>query len=120
MKRRAETGERRPLRHRLEVVHRFRGFNLDGAQEPAAAIGRVEHEIRVPGQRPGGHRRRLLVARIDGHVEVSLVFRLKQANDPIVLKLLANRPHEDRAQQVLPDVFKPGEYSTRFHGNLDD
>jgi hypothetical protein len=54
------------------------------------------------------------MAGVDRDLEFSLVFRLKQANDPVVLELLADRPHEDGAQRVLPGVCKPGEYSTRF------
>ena len=54
------------------------------------------------------------MARIDGDFEFSLIFRVEQANHPIVLELLANGPHEDGAQLILPDVCKPGEYSTRF------
>ena len=54
------------------------------------------------------------MAGVDGDLEFSLVFRLKQANDPVVLELLADGPHEDGAQRVLPSVCKPGEYSTRF------
>ena len=37
----------------------------------------------------------------DGAFELSLVFRLKQANHPIVLELLADGPHEDWAQDHL-------------------
>jgi hypothetical protein len=80
----------------------------------------LEDEVRVPRRRPDGDRCRLLVAGIDGDFEFSLVFRLKQANYAIVLDLLANGPHEDGTQQVLPEVCKPGEYSTRFPARLDD
>jgi hypothetical protein len=37
-------------------------------------------------------------ARIDADFKLSLVFRLQQANDLIVLELLADGPHEDWAQ----------------------
>ena len=65
----------------------------------AAAL--LKDEVRVPGQRTRPDGRRLLVADVDGDVELSLVLRLEQANDPIVLELLADRPHEDGAQYNL-------------------
>ena len=108
MKRGTEAGERPPLRHRLEVVHRFRGFNLHSAQELAAAVCRLEHEVRVPRQGPDGDGHRLQVAGIAPNLELSLVFRVEQADDPIVLKLLADGSHENRAQLVLQDVCKTG------------
>jgi hypothetical protein len=65
------------------------------------AIARLQNQIGVRGRstRPDGDR--LLVAEIDPDVEFSLVLRLQKANDPIVLELLADGPHEDRAQQNL-------------------
>ena len=39
MKWRARTSEMRPLRHRLEVVDRFSGFDLDGHHELVTALG---------------------------------------------------------------------------------
>jgi len=46
------------------------------------------------------------VAGIGPDLELSLIFRLKQTNNPIVLELLADGPHEDRAQLVLQNVCK--------------
>jgi len=122
MERGAQLRKRRPLRHRLEVVHRLGGLDFDSAEELAPAVGRLQDKIRVPRQlrRPHQHRDRLIVARIDGDLEFSLVFRLKQANDAVVLELLPNGPHEDGAQRVLSGVCKPGEYSTRFPACLDE
>ena len=93
---------------------RYRGFDFDGAEELASAVGGLQHEVRVPRRRPHEHGDRLLVAGIDRNLEFSLVFRLQQTNHPVMLELLANGPHEDRAQRVLSGVCKPGEYSTRF------
>jgi len=105
MKRDAQRGERLPLRHRLEVVHRLRTLHLDDAGELAVLVGRLQHQVGVPRRLGAANRGRLLGARIDGDLELSLVFRLQQANDPIVLELLADGPHEDWAQ-----VHLRGEY----------
>src|SRR5207253_4082731 len=64
----------------------------------------------------------------DCDVEFSLIFRLKQANDAVVLELLPDRPHEDWAHTTsdacahldVPDhrpASKGAEYSTSL---LDD
>jgi hypothetical protein len=119
VKGRPQSGERRPLRHRLEVVDRFRGLYLDGAQELSPAIRRLEDQVWIPRRCSHNYRDGLLLTGVDGNFELSLVFRLKQANHPIVLQLLANGPHEDGAQRVLPGVCKPGEYSTRCGARLD-
>ena len=39
----------------------------------------------------------LLGARVDGRLELSLIFPLEKTNDAVVLELLADRPHEDWA-----------------------
>jgi hypothetical protein len=106
VKRRAESRERRPLRHRLEIVHRFSRFNLDNAEQLAPTLRRLQHEVGVPRRRTRSHRRCLRIARVDGDVELSLIFRLQQANDPIVLELLADGPHEDGAQRNLRNEGK--------------
>ena len=91
--------EGHPLRHRLEVVDRLGGLHLDDAHDLAAAL--LQDEVRIPGRRSRPDGGRLFVADVDGDVELSLVLRLQQANDPIVLELLADRPHEDGAQYNL-------------------
>src|SRR6476620_6338260 len=48
-------------------------------------------------RRRTSYRRDLFVARIDGNVEFSFVFRLQQANDAVVLELLPDWPDEDWA-----------------------
>jgi hypothetical protein len=102
MKRGLDARERRPLRHRLEVVDGFDCFHLDNAEQLTVSFRGVKDEVRVPRRRTDRHRRSLLVTRIDRDVELSLVFRLKQTNDPIVLELLADRPHEYWAQTTPP------------------
>src|SRR5262249_48334521 len=90
---------RHPLRHRLEVVDRLGRLDLDDADQLPPAL--LQDQIGIPGRRAAAHRRRLLVAGVDCDVELSLVLRLEQANDPIVLELLAHGPHEDWAQYNL-------------------
>jgi len=102
-----QTGECLPLRHRLEVIDRLGGLDLDHAHKLAGTLRGQQYQVRVPRRlgRPNG--RRLLVPRINGDFELSLVLRLEQADNPIVLELLAHGPHEDRAQQNLRRVDIP-------------
>src|SRR5688572_29796752 len=111
MKRDAEARECRPLRHRLELVHRFRRLDLDNSQKATTLFGRLQDEVRKPWRRTA-HRRGLLVAGVDGDFELSLVFRLKEANDAVVLELLADGPHEDRAQHNLRREYIGGRSPT--------
>ena len=114
MKQRAQFAECPPLRHRFEVIDRFGGFHLDNAQELPSSILRLQDEIGIPWRLTCLDRCRLLIARIDGNLEFSSIFRLKQANKPIMLKLLPNRAQENGAQQDLRSRRKPGEYSMRI------
>ena len=114
MKWRAQFAECPPLRHRFEVIDRFGSFYLDNAQQLASPIRGLQDEIGIPGRLPYLDRCRLLIARIDGNLEFSSIFHLKQANEPIVLELLPNRAQEDGTQQDLRSRRKPGEYSMRI------
>jgi len=107
MKLNIQTGECLPLRHRLEVIDGLGGLDLDHAHELAGTLRRQQHQVRVPRRLGRANGRRLLVPRIDGDFELSLVLRLEQADNPIVLELLAHGPHEDRAQQNLRRVDIP-------------
>jgi hypothetical protein len=98
MERRPKTRERCPLRHRLEVIDRLGRLDLDDAQQFPPALVRLQNQIRIPEGRSGTDPRRLFGSRIDGDVELSLILRLQQSDDPIVLELLADGPHEDGAQ----------------------
>jgi hypothetical protein len=80
------------------MIDGLRRLDFDNAKQFPAALGRLQHEVRKPRRRAIPHGHRLLVAGVDGHLELSLVLRLEQANDPIVLELLADGPHEDWAQ----------------------
>ena len=108
------------------MIDRLDRLDLDDAKQLAAALA-LQHEIGVPRRR-SPYWRRLLVARVDRDFEFSLIFRLKQANDAVVLELLSDRPHEDWAhttsdacaQLDVPEespASKGAEYSTR---SLDD
>ena len=105
MKRRPQTGERRPLRHRLQVVHRLGRLYLDDAQQPSATLV-LKDEIGIPRRR-STHRRALLIAGVDGDVELSLIFRLQQADDAVVLELLPDWPDEDWAHTTSVPMDVP-------------
>ena len=64
-------------------------------------IDRLEGAGFVRRESDPGDRRRLLVSGIDRYFEFSLIFRLQQANDPVVLELFAHRPDKDGTQQAL-------------------
>ena len=98
MKDAPQAAERPPFRHRFERVHRLAGLDLDRAVQPTAALQAVEHEIGVHGVVADADRRILFRPRIDDDLVVlALVARLQDSNDTIVLELLADRAHEDRA-----------------------
>ena len=92
MERHAGFGEVHPLRHRLEVVDRFAALDLD---EPGQFLAAGQHEIGKQGQGANLDRSDLLIADIDGHVELPLVFRLEVPNQAIVFELFANGPDKD-------------------------
>jgi len=93
-----QLSKRDPLRHRLEVVHRLGGLYLDDADELLRSLVGVQNKVRKPRRRRRPDGSRLLASRIDGNVELPLVFGLEKANYPVVLELLAHGTHEDRAQ----------------------
>jgi len=89
-----------PLGHRLEVVDGFRGLHLHHAGQPATTLGRMEDQVGIPRRRTGPNGSDLLLPGIDRDVVLPLVLRLQQANHPIMLELLAHRPHEDGAHKT--------------------
>jgi len=99
MKRRAQTGERHPLRHGLEMIDRLGRLDLNHTKQlPTAFV--LKDEVGEPWGRSRGwstDRRVLFVARIDRDFELSLIFRLQQANDAVVLELLPDWPDENWA-----------------------
>ena len=104
MKRRAQFCEMRPLRQRLEMVDRLPRLDLDDALQPVAALLRGQHEVRKHRRGTGADGRVLLVAGVHARFVLAPPFGLQQANNAVVLELLADRPHEDRAHQRLQRV----------------
>ena len=74
-----------------------RGLDFDGALKPPATFLAEQHQVGIHRDVADGDRRVLLRSRIDGDLEFPLVARLQDSNDTIVLELLADRAHEDRA-----------------------
>ena len=100
-----QLAERPPLRHRFEVVDRLNRFDLDDAKQLLAAVA-LQHEVGKPRVRPadaGG----LLVPRIDRDFEFPFIFRLKQADDAVVLELLPDWPDEDWAHTTSVPIDVP-------------
>ena len=99
MERHPQAREGCPLGHRLEMIDRLGSLYLHHANQPPAPLRGVKHEVRILGglTRAGGDEP--LLSRIDPHVELSLVLCLQQANDPVVLKLLAHGPDENGAHR---------------------
>ncbi len=89
--------EMRPLRHRLEVIDRFGGFNLYRSHQLVTAVCRGEHKIRKNLHLTDFHWHRLLFADVRDHVVTTLESYLQESNDAVVLQLLANRANEYRA-----------------------
>jgi CheY-like chemotaxis protein len=100
------------------VVDRLGGFYLNDSQQlPSALV--LQDQIGKPRRR-STNRGGLLTAGVDGDVELSLIFRLKQADDAVVLELLPDWPDEDWAHttsvpiETAPDAdpaSKVAEYS---------
>jgi len=101
----SQSGERRPLRHRLEVVDRLGGFYLNDTEQPPSTFA-LQDEIGKPRRR-SADRRGLFIAGVDGDVELSLIFRLKQADDAVVLELLPDWPDEDWAHTTSVPIDVP-------------
>src|SRR5688572_30848812 len=87
------------------MVDGFSRLYLDHAKKLAPLVRGLKHQIGVPRLRPWTDRHGLLVPWIDRDFEFFLIFRLQQPNNPIVLELLADRPHEDWAQEMLRGVY---------------
>jgi CheY-like chemotaxis protein len=80
-------------------------FHLDDAEQlPSPFV--LKHEVRIPGGR-SPYSRGLLITRIDCDVKLSLIFRLKQANDAVVLQLLPDWPDEDWAHTTSVPIDVP-------------
>src|SRR5262245_21811284 len=87
----------RPLGQGFQMIDRLPGFNLDNGLEPPAALEGIQNHVGVHRSGGGGHRDILLGAGVDGCVVLSPVFGLQQADDAVVLELLADWSHQDGA-----------------------
>ncbi len=94
---RTQPAEGAPLGHRLEGVDGFGCFDLDCGLEFSPALLAVEQKIGIHGDLADANRCVLLRPWVDGHLELALVASLQDSNNTIVLELLADRAHEDRA-----------------------
>ena len=99
--RRAQLGVVRPLRHRLEVVHRLAGFDLDNADDLPALVGRKQDGVRIFLARRA-QRNVLFGARVDAYLDLPPAeVPLELANHAVVLELFTYGPHQDRTQRGL-------------------
>jgi len=87
------------------VIDRFGGFYLNDTKQFPPALA-VEDEVGKPRRRPTNGRR-LFIAGVDGDVELSLILRLKQADDAVVLELLPDWPDEDWAHTTSVPIDVP-------------
>jgi CheY-like chemotaxis protein len=88
-----------PLGERFEMIDRLAGLDLDDSLELAAAALREEQKIREYHQPAGSHPGSLFRPQICIRVIPSSRLRLKQANNPIVLELFADRAYQDRTHR---------------------
>ena len=103
MKRGARSRVMRPLRERFEMVDRFARFDLDNDLQLVAALGRHQKQIRIQRRRSAPDGGVLLVPGVYGRLVPAAKLRLKQADDAVMLELLSDRPHENRAQRAPPN-----------------
>jgi CheY-like chemotaxis protein len=106
MKGDAQSGVVRPLGERLQVIHRLAGLDLDDGLQPMTPFGRLQDEIRVQGGGTAPDRDVQFSSGVDPDLETAAIFGLQEADDTIVLELLADRPHQNRAQEVPPTCCK--------------
>lgn len=99
---RARPTEVGPLGHGFEMIDGFGGLDLDRTHQLVAAIGRREDQVRknLNLADPYGHG--LIFADVHDDIVTALEFGLEQANDAIVLQLLANRANQYRTHVTSP------------------
>jgi hypothetical protein len=107
MERGSQFCQTRPLRHRFKVVHRFRRLDLNHPLEPAPPVRGQEHDVGIirRGAAPDGCI--LLLTRVDANLVAATETVLEQADNAIVLELLANRPHKDWTHTASQGVVNP-------------
>jgi hypothetical protein len=101
VKRRSRPAEVRPLSHRLQLVHRFRGLHFKRAHEFVSAFGGREDQVREYLHLPYPDRHRLILPDIRHDIVAPLEAHLKQANHSVMLQLLANGTDQYRAHTGL-------------------
>jgi hypothetical protein len=84
------------------MIHRLARFDFDHGLEFPATIGGQKHEIRKQMGRTGANRHVLLGARVHTGVVLTTEFGMEQADQAVVLQLLANWPNQNRAQRAPP------------------
>jgi len=99
------TSQSAPLRQRLEVIDRFPGLHFDHRLEAMPAIGRHQHEVGIERRGADANRRVLLVPGVHAGFVFPPKFRVEQPDQPVVLQLLADRPHQNRAQRAPPNSW---------------
>src|SRR5262245_63108000 len=93
----------RPLGKGLEVIDRFAGFHFDDALHLPAAIGRLEHDIRIQRRGRVAYRRALLSSGVDAHFVLATKLRLQLPDDAVMLQLLPDWPDRDWAHRIPPN-----------------
>jgi CheY-like chemotaxis protein len=88
------------------VVYRLTSLDLNHGLQPMPALGRLQDEVGIHSRRPAPHRDILFSPRIDSRLETAPVLSLQQSDYTIVFKLLADRPHQNRAHQTPPSDWK--------------
>jgi len=81
--------------------------DLDHAFDPPSAFCGIEYGVRVHSLRANADTGILLGAGVDADLELALVLARQQADDPVVLELLPDRPNEDRAHLAPPKERTP-------------
>ena len=74
VERHPQLSQMRPLRHRLQVVHRLAGFDFDDPNDLLALlVERVDNRVGILFSAAHADRRILLGARIDAHLHLALL-----------------------------------------------
>ena len=93
-----------PLRHRLQVVDRLRGLDLDHAVQSTPAGGTGQNQVRVARAVCRANRHFFVVPDIDANVKPPTPSRLELSNDSVVLQLFPDGAQEDGRQLPLREL----------------
>ena len=96
----------RPLGERLQVIDGFARLDLDYRLQPMTTLRRLKDDVGVHGGGPAADGDILFGAGIDSCLKSAAVFGLEEADYTIVLELLADRPHQNRAHRTPPTDCK--------------